>query len=1005
MDKPLIDILWVLVSAGLVFVMQPGFLALEAGLTRSKNSINVAVKNIADFGIATILYWIFGFALMFGLTKGGWIGSTSFLAPIGQGEAWLSTFFLYQLMFCATAVTIISGAVAERTRFSAYLIISVIVSGLIYPLFGHWAWGGAFEGPSGWLAERGFIDFAGSTVVHSVGGWAALAVLLVVGPRAGRFPIGDAPRKIPGSNIPLALLGVLLLWFGWIGFNGGSTLALNEQVPGIIANTMLAGGAGLVTTLVIGQLWYRYSDPIMLMSGALAGLVAITANVFAVDSTSAVVIGAIGAIFMLAAQRLMDRLHIDDVVGAVPVHMAAGVWGTVAVALFGDPEILGTGLGRWSQLEVQLTGIGVCFLLAFGLTYLLVSNINRIFPFRVTPEQEYTGLNVAEHRATTEVLDLLTVMDAQTKTHDLSLRAPVEPFTEVGQIANLYNSVMEALQQVTANNTLVLNSAGDGILGLDAEGRVTFVNPAGTRLLGWESDELINKNLHDVVHYSKHDGTSYPSEECPILGSFRDGDIRGADDEVFWRRDGASFPVRYTSNPIRGEEGGVAGAVVTFQDITSLKRTQELQYAHDIAVESSLAKSEFLATMSHELRTPLNAIIGYSEMLKEEAEDLHQEDFIPDLQRIREAGTHLLTLINDILDLSRVEAGRTELYLETFNVSNMVREAVAIIQPLVEKNANTLEVHCEDSIGSIRADMTKVRQTLFNLLSNACKFTEQGTITVDVSRQTEHGQDWLSFSVADTGIGMTPEQMSRLFQPFSQADASTTRQYGGTGLGLVLSRRFCQMMGGDITVESEYGRGSTFTFKLPTEVVEPTDEPGPPEEPSPDVVVEGASKVLVIDDDPLVHDMMKRLLSTGRFHVESASDGEMGLRLARDLRPDIITLDVFMPGMDGWAVLALLKADPDLSSIPVIMLTIDDNKNRGYMLGTSEYMVKPIERDRLTSVLNRYRPDYQPCSVLVVEDNVETRPSVGVSGCRGKCTQATSISKFRFSFSIRPVLR
>ena len=303
----------------------------------------------------------------------------------------------------------------------------------------------------------------------------------------------------------------------------------------------------------------------------------------------------------------------------------------------------------------------------------------------------------------------------------------------------------------------------------------------------------------------------------------------------------------------------------------------------------------------------------------------------------------------------------------------MVREVVAIIQPLVEKNANTLEVHCEDSIGSIRADMTKVRQTLFNLLSNACKFTERGTITVDVSHQTEHGQDWVSFSVADTGIGMTPEQMGKLFQPFSQADASTTRQYGGTGLGLVLCRKFCQMMGGDITLESEYGSGSIFTCKLPTEVVKPADEPAPPEEPSTDIVKEGVSKVLVIDDDPLVHDMMKRLLSTERFHVESASDGEMGLRLARDLRPDIITLDVFMPGTDGWTVLALLKADPDLSSIPVIMITVEDNKNRGYILGTSEYMVKPIERDRLMSVLNRYRPDYLPCSVLVVEDNVEAR--------------------------------
>ena len=499
--------------------------------------------------------------------------------------------------------------------------------------------------------------------------------------------------------------------------------------------------------------------------------------------------------------------------------------------------------------------------------------------------------------------------------------------------------------------------------------RIESVNQAACALLGYSEDELLGMPIGQI---------------CPIDQLFQ---VRGVTDLLqggsvtnvereLQSRSGDNIPVLFSGSVLKDEVGGIQSILCVAVDISEAK-------------QASVAKSEFLAAMSHELRTPLNAIIGYSEMLKEEAEDLNQEDFIPDLQRIHDAGTHLLTLINDILDLSKIEAGRTDLYLETFNVSNMVREVVAIIQPLVEKNANILEVHCEDSIGSIRADMTKVRQTLFNLLSNACKFTERGTITVDVSHQTEHGQDWVSLSVADTGIGMTPEQMGKLFQPFSQADASTTRQYGGTGLGLVLSRKFCQMMGGDITLESEYGSGSTFTCKLPTEVVKPADEPAPPEEPSTDIVIEGVSKVLVIDDDPLVHDMMKRLLSTERFHVESASDGEMGLRMARDLRPDIITLDVFMPGTDGWTVLALLKADPDLSSIPVIMITVEDNKNRGYILGTSEYMVKPIERDRLMSVLNRYRPDFLPCSVLVVEDNVETRRMMrrmlerGVDGDRG----------------------
>jgi len=221
MGKSTSDILWVLISAGLVFMMQAGFLCLEAGLTRTKNAINVAMKNLSDFGITVFLYWLFGFALMFGATKGGWIGSTHFFTPVGQGSAWLATFFLFHVMFCGTAVTIISGAVAERIRFSSYLIIAILVAGFVYPVFGHWAWGGAYAGSPGWLSKLGFIDFAGSTVVHSIGGWVALALLFVIGPREGRFPKGQKPRKIPGSNLPQAMLGVLLLWIGWMGFNGG----------------------------------------------------------------------------------------------------------------------------------------------------------------------------------------------------------------------------------------------------------------------------------------------------------------------------------------------------------------------------------------------------------------------------------------------------------------------------------------------------------------------------------------------------------------------------------------------------------------------------------------------------------------------------------------------------------------------------------------------------------------------------------------------------------------
>jgi CheY-like chemotaxis protein len=379
--------------------------------------------------------------------------------------------------------------------------------------------------------------------------------------------------------------------------------------------------------------------------------------------------------------------------------------------------------------------------------------------------------------------------------------------------------------------------------------------------------------------------------------------------------------------------------------------------------------------MSHELRTPLNAIIGYSEMLQEEAADLGYADFLPDLERIHAAGQHLLTLINDILDLSKIEAGKMDLFLETFDIATMIQEVVTTIGPLVEKNANTLAVRCATDLGPMRADLTKVRQALFNLLSNACKFTERGTITLEVVSNTADGLAWITFRIADTGIGMTAEQMGKLFQAFSQADASTTRRYGGTGLGLAITRHFCQMMGGDITVESTTGQGSTFTIRLPAQVVDPRTVlvAAPPTPPTSAPSLPGARPVLVIDDDPTVHDLMQRFLGKEGMQVVTAASGEEGLRLAHALHPVAITLDVLMPGMDGWAVLAALKADPALADIPVIMLTIIDNQHMGYTLGATDYLTKPVDWNRLAGLLRKYDCALPPCRVLVVEDEADMR--------------------------------
>jgi len=396
----------------------------------------------------------------------------------------------------------------------------------------------------------------------------------------------------------------------------------------------------------------------------------------------------------------------------------------------------------------------------------------------------------------------------------------------------------------------------------------------------------------------------------------------------------------------------------------------ELAEARDAALEATRLKSEFLANMSHELRTPLNAIIGYSEILAEDAEDAGREEELADLNKIRASGKHLLALINDVLDLSKIEAGKMEVYLETFEVVPMLDDVVATIAPVVAKNNNRLEVQYTEGTGSIRADLTKVRQALFNLLSNASKFTRDGVITLAVDRERVDGREWLHFAVRDTGIGITPEQMSRLFQAFSQADASTTRNFGGTGLGLVLSRRFCQMMGGDITVESEAGVGSTFTIHLPVDGGVPEKaqaaEPG-------SAWSKGIPTVLVIDDDPAARDLMRRFLDQQGLRMEEADSGQEGLKLARELRPGAIILDVMMPGMDGWAVLTALKADPELAPIPVIMATILDERNLGFALGATDFLTKPIDRDYLAKVLQKYRCAHPPCPVLLVEDHADLR--------------------------------
>jgi PAS domain S-box-containing protein len=451
------------------------------------------------------------------------------------------------------------------------------------------------------------------------------------------------------------------------------------------------------------------------------------------------------------------------------------------------------------------------------------------------------------------------------------------------------------------------------------------------------------------------------------------------------RADGAWRHMAVHGVPILDEDGSVREWVGTHTDVTERRQAEAaMQAARDEAEEANRAKSTFIANMSHELRTPLSAIIGYSEMLQEEIEDSGEaSDIANDVGKIESNARHLLGLINDVLDLSKVESGKMEVYAETFDAAEMVRTVAATVQGLVEKKRNTLVVRLAPDLGAMHSDVTKMRQMLLNLLSNAAKFTEAGTITLSAEREVapdlagdagEHQADRMVFRVSDTGLGMTEDQLAKLFQRFQQADASTTRKFGGTGLGLSLTKAFSAMLGGDVEVESQSGQGSTFTVRLPARLPDP-DEDGD-EQPrasanGAEAAGAGRDVVLVIDDDAAQRDLMSRFLEREGFSARAAADGAAGLALARALRPRAILLDVMMPGMDGWSVLSALKDDPSLASIPVVMVTFVSQRGLAAALGAADYVLKPVEWERFRQVMDRFRD--AEGDVLVVDDDADTR--------------------------------
>ncbi len=547
--------------------MQAGFTCLEAGMVRKKNAINVALKNLADLTISSSIFWIWGFALLFGVSHNGLLGTTGFFVN-GIDDPWKITFFLFEMMFCGTAVTIISGAIAERVRFLGYLIIGVLVSGIIYPMFGHWAWAGLESGqPVGWLAERGFIDFAGSSVVHSVGGWVALAALIILGPRTGRF---DSERKFfQGNSIPLATLGGFLLWIGWFGFNGGSVLHFNHEVPNIILNTLLAGIAGSLSSLLISWIILKRPNPETLINGSLSGLVAITASCNGVDNISSIIIGFVAGLLNFVAVQLLEKCKIDDVVSAIPVHGVNGIWGTLAVAIFGDPASWGSGKSALEQFWIQLEGVGVCFVWSFGTALIFLWSLNKVFPLRVNYKEERIGLDISEHNL--ELLEEKLLRD-------------------------------EALISATIDNLT------EGVATFDPNGIVESFNPAAQKMFGYSSNEIIGKSLNQLIKTTEgisentlikkwvHWVESHPSKELEGTGITKDQRL---------------FPVELRIKPMNVEEHLLYVCII--RDITEQKKyLQELEEYQNQLEQLVNERTKELNSTNNQLadnQTRLNSII------------------------------------------------------------------------------------------------------------------------------------------------------------------------------------------------------------------------------------------------------------------------------------------------------------------------------------------------------------------------------------------------------------
>ena len=523
-------------------------------------------------------------------------------------------------------------------------------------------------------------------------------------------------------------------------------------------------------------------------------------------------------------------------------------------------------------------------------------------------------------------------------------------------------AVNEERQRLETNIRQLLDASGEGIFGLDAHGVISFVNRRGSEMLGYTSDELIGKEMHALTHHSRPDGSPYPASECPIHRAAVEGMPCEVTDEVMWRKDGRDMQVEYVASPVH-EHGRLAGAVVNFRDITARKHAEfELIVARDAAESASRAKSDFLARMSHELRTPLNSIIGFANVLRKNRAGTMSEDQQSFSNRIATNGLHLLSLINDILDLSKIEAGRMTLELSPVMLDTLVRETIDELESQTKDRPVVLRAEIPDVIRSIGTDAARMKQVLINLIGNALKFTERGEVVVTIHADADGNPERIL--VRDTGIGVPRDRLDAIFKVFEQAESVTSRRFGGTGLGLAISRSLCELMGHRLEVESIEGQGTTMLIRLGSAPRSSRRSlPGIPAIPDPRMPVPESRTpdhevplVLVADEDEDAALILRQHLEEAGCRVASADSGVEALRMARDLLPDMIFLDLRLPKISGFDVFRILKSDDMLKDTPVVISSVAGSEARPGLAGAAAILDKPISRQQTIELVRRWIP-------------------------------------------------